>query len=103
MLRNLTFTALLLFTLPIAAFAGIKTEAVRYQDGDTELKGYLVYDDARKGKRPGVIVVHEWWGLNDYARKRAEMLAKLGYVAFAADMYGDDKVTDHAQEASGWI
>lgn len=103
MIRNLTLTALLLFTLPVAAFAALKTEAVQYQDGDTKLKGYLVYDDAIEGKRPGVIVVHEWWGLDDYAKKRTEMLAELGYVAFAADMYGDDKVTNHADEASGWM
>ena len=85
------------------ALAGITTETVRYQDGDATLQGYLVWDDAIQGKRPGVIVVHEWWGLNDYARKRAEMLAKLGYVAFAVDMYGKDKVTEHAEEASGWM
>jgi dienelactone hydrolase len=94
---------LFLAILPVAASAALKSQTVEYKDGDTPLKGYLVYDDAISGKRPGVIVVHEWWGLNDYARKRADMLAKLGYVAFAVDMYGDDKVTEHAKEAKAWM
>jgi len=85
-----------------AARAEVRTETVQYRDGDVELQGYLVWDDAIKGKRPGVIVVHEWWGLNDYARKRTEMLAKLGYVAFAVDMYGKGKVTEHAKQAGEW-
>jgi len=91
-----------LLTLPLSAQAAIQSEAVEYQDGDTKLKGYLYYDDAVSGKRPGVIVVHEWWGLNDYAKRRAEMLAGLGYAAFALDMYGDNKVTTHAKDAKGW-
>lgn len=95
--------AALLLALPLAAGAAIQSEAVEYQHGDAKLTGHLVYDDAVTGKRPGVIVVHEWWGLNDYAKKRAEMLAELGYVAFAIDMYGDDRVTEHAPEASGWM
>ncbi len=85
------------------ALADVRTKTVRYADGDVALQGYLAWDDAIKGKRPGVIVVHEWWGLNDYARKRATMLARLGYVAFAADMYGKDKVTEHADQASAWM
>lgn len=81
------------------ARAEVKTEVVSYKYNDTTLKGYLAYDDAIKGKRPGVLVVHEWWGLNDDARKRARQLAALGYVAFAADMYGDGKTTEHPKEA----
>lgn len=73
--------------------AEIKTQTVEYKDGDVTLKGYLAYDDAVAGKRPGIVVVPEWWGLNDYAKSRAEQLAKLGYVAFAADMYGDGFTT----------
>lgn len=84
------------------ASAAIKTETVKYKAGDTQLVGYLAYDDAAKEKRPGVIVAHEWWGLNDYIKKRAEMLAKEGYVAFALDMYGDGKVTEHPEEAGPW-
>jgi dienelactone hydrolase len=94
---------LLASLLPAAASAAIQTETVEYSDGETVLKGHLFYDDSLEGKRPGVIVVHEWWGLNDYAKKRAEMLAELGYVAFAVDMYGDDKVTSHAPDAQGWM
>lgn len=85
---------------PVAA--ELRHETVVYRDGEQELEGYLVWDDAVEGKRPGVMVVHEWWGLNDYARRRADMLAELGYLAFAADMYGPDKVTEHAPEAQGW-
>ena len=82
--------------------AKIVTETIEYKDGDVTLKGEIYYDDAMDGKRPGVLVVHEWWGLNDYAKKRAEMLAEMGYVAFAADMYGDNKVTTHAKDAGAW-
>src|SRR5262245_8006487 len=79
--------------------AGVQTKKVTYKHGDLECHGYFAWDDAVQGPRPGVLVVHEWWGLNDYARSRAEQLAKLGYVAFAADMYGDGKTTEHPQEA----
>jgi dienelactone hydrolase len=103
-MRNAIRSLVLLATiLPLTAVGALRSETVPYKDGATDLKGYLVYDDAISGKRPGIIVVHEWWGLNDYARKRADMLAQLGYVAFAVDMYGDDKVTEHAKEASGWM
>jgi dienelactone hydrolase len=70
------------------AFSGIKTEVVEYKDGDTLLEGVVVYDDAQGGVRPGVLVVHDWTGLGDYAKRRATMLAELGYVAFCADIYG---------------
>jgi dienelactone hydrolase len=93
---------LLTLALAAPAAAAIKTETVKYKAGDTQLVGYLAYDDAAKEKRPGVIVAHEWWGLNDYIKKRAEMLAKEGYVAFALDMYGDGKVTEHPEEAGPW-
>lgn len=82
--------------------AKVVSETIEYKDGDVTLKGEIYYDDAMDGKRPGVLVVHEWWGLNDYAKKRAEMLAEMGYVAFAADMYGDNKVTTHAKDAGAW-
>lgn len=103
-LRARTLSALALaLCVPMLAQAAIQTERVEYRDGDTVLTGYLSYDDSIEGKRPGVLVVHEWWGLNDYAKRRAEMLAELGYVAFAADMYGDNKVTTHAPDAQGWM
>lgn len=85
------------------ASAEIMTKTIEYQDGDTVLTGLLAWDDAAAGKRPGVLVIHEWWGLNDYAKGRAEQLAAEGYVAFALDMYGDNKVTTHADEAGEWM
>jgi dienelactone hydrolase len=88
--------------LPGVARAEVKSKTIQYKDGDLELEGFLAWDDAVQGKRPGVLVVHEWWGLNDYARQRAEMLAKMGYVAFALDMYGKGKLTTHPQEAGAW-
>jgi len=84
------------------AHAALKTEAVEYRHGDTVLEGYMAYDDAVQGKRPGVLVVHEWWGHNPYVRKRAEQLARLGYVAFALDMYGKGKTTKDAKQAGEW-
>jgi len=72
---------------------------VQYKNADTTMKGYLVYDDKFKGKRPGVLVVHEWWGHNEHARSKANDLAKAGYVAFAIDMYGDGKTADHPKDA----
>jgi dienelactone hydrolase len=72
---------------------------VEYVSDSTVLKGFLVYDQKIEGKRPGVLVVHEWWGHNEYARNRARMLAKLGYTALAVDMYGDGKKADHPEDA----
>jgi dienelactone hydrolase len=71
-----------------SAYAEVRTEAVEYKQGDTVLEGYRAWDDSLKSPRPGVLIVHEWTGLGDYAKRRAEQLAKLGYVAFAADIYG---------------
>ena len=79
--------------------AKLVTKTVEYKQDGTICKGYLAYDDALKGKRPGVLVVHEYWGLNDFARKKAEQLAGLGYVAFAADIYGQGLVTTDPKEA----
>ncbi len=81
------------------ARAEVKTRTIDYEYGGVTFKGHLAWDDAAKGKRPGVLVVHEFWGLDDYARKRAEQLAGLGYVAFACDMYGEGKHTEHPREA----
>ena len=87
----------MLFALP--SQAAVVTETVEYKAGDTVMTGYLAYDDAVQGKRPGVLVVHEWWGHNDYARHRARMLAELGYTALALDMYGEGKVAEHPDDA----
>src|SRR5437773_552145 len=80
--------------------AALHTETIAYKHGDVELEGYLAYDDEVIGKRPGVLVVHEWWGHNTYARQRAEMVARLGYVAFALDMYGKGVQAKDPKEAA---
>lgn len=98
-MRFTRFLLIMLLATFLAAQAGIKDEEVTYTAGDVTMKGYLAYDDAKKGKRPGVLVVHEWWGHNEYARKRARQLAEMGYVALAVDMYGDGKQAAHPQDA----
>lgn len=98
-MRLIAISILLLFIGYIPAHAKIQAKEVKYSANGVTLKGYLAYDDGIKGKRPGVLVVHEWWGLNDYARKRARMFAKLGYTAFALDMYGDAKQANNPEEA----
>ena len=102
----MTRYAATILTLTLAAGtapAAVKTETVEYEHAGTKLKGFVAYDDAAPGKRPGVVVFPEWWGLNDYAKSRAKQLAGLGYVAFAADLYGDGKVIDlaHPDDAKG--
>ncbi|MEI9962084.1 MAG: dienelactone hydrolase family protein [Limisphaerales bacterium] len=86
-MKNL-ISALLVLAFSMNLRAAIHTETVEYKQGDATLEGVLVYDDAIKGKRPGVLVVHQWLGLTDYEKHRAEQLAQLGYVAFCADIYG---------------
>jgi len=83
-----TALSVLLALLPIPAFCAIKTEVIEYKDGDEPLEGFLAYDDSKTEPRPGVLVIHDWTGLQDYAKERTKMLAELGYVAFAADIYG---------------
>jgi dienelactone hydrolase len=80
------FASLLALLTP--AFAEIKTAAVSYKDGDVELEGFVAYDDVKAGLRPGVLVIHDWTGVQDYTKMRTKQLAELGYVAFAADIYG---------------
>lgn len=81
----------------------IVTENVQYTAGGAELAGYFAYDKNQSGKRPGVIVVHEWWGQSEYIRERARQLAELGYTAFAIDMYGDGKYADHPEDAQKFM
>ena len=81
------------------ATAAVIGKTVEYSAQGVVLKGFLAYDDKIQGKRPGILVVHEWWGLNDYARKRAKMLAGLGYTALAVDMYGEGKQAMHPADA----
>lgn len=89
--------------LAAAAQAGLQSQSLEYEvDGDP-YTGYLVYDDAVEGERPGVLVVHEWWGHNEFARKQAEKLARAGYTALALDMYGSGKVADHPEDAQAFM
>lgn len=85
--------------LPFSLQAVVLTEEFTYSDGETDMIGYFASDTDVKGKRPAIIVVHEWWGHNDYAKRRARMLAKLGYRALALDMYGNGKNASHPKDA----
>lgn len=82
--------------------SSVKTEEVAYRSGATVMNGYLAYPENVTGKVPGVLVVHEWWGHNEYARTRARMLAEMGYAALAVDMYGGGKQARHPDEASAF-
>jgi len=83
-----------------AAQPSWKEESVTYEEDSTTMNGYIVYDESNKDKRPAVLVVHEWWGLNDYPKKRARELAALGYVAMAVDIYGNGKIADNPDSAT---
>ena len=85
-MKNL-IVAVLLLSGALTASAALQSLTIEYQQGDTTLEGVVVYDDAVKGKRPGVLIVHQWLGITEYEKNRATMLAKLGYVAFCADIY----------------
>jgi dienelactone hydrolase len=103
-MRKTILSLLLVAATATAAQAKVKSQLVEYKEGDAVLEGYLAWDDAVKGTRPGVLVVHAWMGLDDNARKRADMLAELGYVAFAADIYGKGirpKSPDEAGKEAG--
>ena len=101
-MRFWIFLTLLLIGFASTVEAKLIGSTVPYKHEDVDLAGYIAYDDSFAGKRPGVLIVHEWWGLNDYVRKRADQLAGMGYVAFAVDMYGKGKVTEHPEDAAGW-
>ena len=98
-MRRLVLSIVLAFAGLAVAQAAIKEGPVEYKAGATVLKGYLVYDDAAKERRPGVLVVHEWWGHDQHARNSARKLAEAGYVALALDMYGGGKQADHPDSA----
>lgn len=97
------FLSTLIFLAPFFvnndAEAKLKTMNVEYKDGTQVLQGYLAYDDSVKKLKPGVLIVHEWMGLDKYAKSRADQLAKMGYIAFAADIYGKDIIIKDTQEA----
>ncbi|WP_135076315.1 dienelactone hydrolase family protein [Terasakiella sp. SH-1] len=91
------------FTLSGQVQAKVVGEEIKYHVDGQEFTGYLAYDDRMEGARPGILVVHEWWGHNPYARKRAEMLAALGYTALALDMYGTGKLAQHPKDAKAFM
>ncbi|MEM1110265.1 MAG: dienelactone hydrolase family protein [Pseudomonadota bacterium] len=95
--RTLTVFVLLCFCQPLTA--ELVTQELTYRHGDTEMRGMIAYDSASKEPRPGILVVHEWWGQNEYPRERARQLAAMGYTALAVDMYGDGKTATHPDKA----
>ncbi len=99
-MRSFNALGALMIGAACAAAAGeVRTEPIEFKDGGVSCRGWIAYDDTAKDKRPGVLVVHEWWGCNDYAKSRARQLAELGYVAIAVDMYGEGKTTTDPAEA----
>ena len=103
MKKILVFSALYFFSFLMLANAGVKTQEIIYKYNNSKLKGFLAFDDSNLGKRPGILVVHEWWGHNNHARNRAKMLAEAGYTALALDMYGDGKLAIHPQKAAEFM
>jgi dienelactone hydrolase len=99
----LPLAAMFMAALAATSHAAVKSKVVEYEAGGQSMQGYLAWDDAAKGKRPGVIVVHEWWGHNAHARHAADKLASAGYVAFALDMFGKGKVTTHPDSAQAFV
>ena len=97
------FAGIVFLLVGLNAQAAVVSKQIPYTHGGVPLEGYLAYDDTVAGQRPAVLIVHEWWGLNDYARKRADQFAQLGYVAFALDMYGKGKTTSHPEQAGQWM
>lgn len=85
--------------LPTRRRVALRTETIEYSQDGAALEGYLAYDDSVKRPRPGVLVIHEWWGINDYIKRRTEQLAELGYLALAADIYGNDNRAKTREEA----
>lgn len=103
MIKKMILSIAVIGLLASPASAQVVERVVNYQHAGTILQGVLAYDDAVMGQRPGVLVVHEWWGMNDYVKKRVRQLAGLGFVAFALDMYGKDRVTEHPKQAAEWM
>jgi len=99
-MRTLAAAAFLLFAFAAVARAEIQGEAIDYAHGDVKLEGFAAYDDAKEGKLPGVLLVHAWRGHGDNVREKAKAIAKLGYAAFALDMYGKGVYAKDNAEAS---
>ena len=98
-MRAIIAGALCAFAFVTGANAEIKEVPVTYSDGTTTMKGFVVYDDASTAKRPGIIMVHEWWGITPHIHNEAKEYAAQGYTAFIADMYGDAKTADNPKDA----
>jgi dienelactone hydrolase len=101
-MKRLLIAVALFGAVPVAS-AAVQTRQVEYKQGETVLQGYLAWDDAVPGKRPGVLVVHEWWGHNQHARNQAKRLAEAGYVGFALDMFGKGKLAKHPEDAQAFV
>ena len=105
-MRHRSVVLLLLFPLvflPAMATAAIQTREIELKQAGTVLKGFIAWDDALTERRPGVLLVHEWWGLDDHMRAQARRLAEAGYVAFALDLYGSGKVANHPADAEKFM
>ncbi len=104
--KEITFSILMLLSIVITATAqkksSIKTESLSYNIGDEKFLSYVAYNDKSAEKRPVVLVVHEWWGMNDYVKRRTRQLAELGYLAVAVDLYGEGKIANNVEEAVGF-
>ena len=98
-MRKMMMAALCASAMAASAHATVREEPVTYQDGETTMKGFVVFDDAIQGKRPGIIMVHEWWGITKHIHNEAQKFAQQGYTAFIADMYGDAKTADNPKDA----
>src|SRR5215467_11156921 len=98
-MRTIMMGALCVIAMVANANAAIKETPVTYTDGEATMKGFVVYDDAIKGKRPGIVMVHEWWGITKHIHNEARKFAQHGYTAFIADMYGDAKTADNPTDA----
>ena len=91
--------ALLALSIAPPGVAAVKEVPLTYSDGEATMKGFVVYDTAKQGKRPGIVMVHEWWGITKHMHDEAHRLARRGYTAFLADMYGDGKTADNPKDA----
>ena len=98
-MRPMMLSAFFAIGMIANANAAIKEEPVTYADGETTMKGFVVYDDATEAKRPGIVMVHEWWGITKHIHNEARRFAQQGYTAFIADMYGDAKTADNPKDA----
>jgi len=98
-MRTIMAAAFCAMAMVTSANAAIKEEPVTYTDGQTTMKGFVVYDDATTAKRPGIIMVHEWWGITPHIHNEARKYAQAGYTAFIADMFGDAKTADNPKDA----